>query len=941
MGGKKRITMVGSQIYNLAGDIKDRQDFVKSVVLSNVLSGTSKSVGEDLVNSIMTGNGIRLNRFLKWVERKGYHNYIDYTVSSFNAGNSFDQSILIEELPIKEGYETRIIGSDIGSPNYNYFIEQWLSDNRPDLINEIYIINSEPIYDIDTGEETDVQITLEFDNGENVTFLDSNLNIDSQGEYIFCKYYYYADVVANDVVDKGTTILNDEEEFPDRTDWDLLDENVEEFNDVLNITTTITKTYSDGRPNEVVENTVTNDVVFDEITTIYTRTAPDEDYEPPENEDDLKDLIEKTETVTQVDTKKKASDTIITTSEEIVEGVVITTTTEVVTETLDTYRYYKETEQVTYRGVMTNSEVFIYKKGTGNANLDSLFTPVSGGVRAVPMIPIRVKNRWVKDAHNKDLADIVEEAFEKLTNSSLDDVRKNLSSSGSLGDIDYAYIINGVSLNTKEQIGMEYLYLLFKDISNDPNLGSNFNFDEFLEDWNTAYQRSYALDMYRASARLVTKPWTNNQYYWVYDRPYPGPPIPYPILPHKRMVVRSNNSIKWLTKTGLGELIAKEVWESINLNITITWSGMSITRGIGIHPRNIKVGSFATYLSPQQRLPKRVSRTIVSGSGDNRTKRTIRETVYNTFYSYKILHQIDSNNWEEISVHDLHFDNLINRGKSAVIEINNAMADPEESGFVMPLIVPVFNQLSLLKRTKIANATRYLMLNYYESKKQKWYETGLFKLVLIVVMVVVTIYFPPAGPAGWALTAGTAVGLTGIALTIAAYALTFAASVILVKVLTAVASEIFGEEWGIVIGTIAAVATMSAVNGVSLGQTLTESLGQLMRADNILMFTQAGLDSYSNYLQQDSQKMMNEAESIQEKYNKDLNRLRDLQDKMTGGGILTPEELIELRRKNSYIPESMDSFIQRTLMTGSDVANMSKIYIDQFVEITNNLDLAR
>ena len=61
----KKIISVASSVYNLAGDEKDRPIYLKNIIVSNVLSGTKKTLGESLNNGYLTGPGIKLRSFFR------------------------------------------------------------------------------------------------------------------------------------------------------------------------------------------------------------------------------------------------------------------------------------------------------------------------------------------------------------------------------------------------------------------------------------------------------------------------------------------------------------------------------------------------------------------------------------------------------------------------------------------------------------------------------------------------------------------------------------------------------------------------------------------------------------------------------------------------------------------------------------------------------------
>ena len=70
----KKKTYVSSSVWNMAGDIKDRTNYLKSTVVGSVLLG-SGSLGEDIPRAYLNGPGMVLKKYAKWA--KGPSGYDD------------------------------------------------------------------------------------------------------------------------------------------------------------------------------------------------------------------------------------------------------------------------------------------------------------------------------------------------------------------------------------------------------------------------------------------------------------------------------------------------------------------------------------------------------------------------------------------------------------------------------------------------------------------------------------------------------------------------------------------------------------------------------------------------------------------------------------------------------------------------------------------------
>lgn len=82
---------------------------------------------------------------------------------------------------------------------------------------------------------------------------------------------------------------------------------------------------------------------------------------------------------------------------------------------------------------------------------------------------------------------------------------------------------------------------------------------------------------------------------------------------------------------------------------------------------------------------------------------------------------------------------------------------------IVPLDLAITANLTSVELEKLYAMAMQLVVNTYQKVKEKWYQTGIFKIVMFIIAVVITVFFPPAGIA--ALSAMAV--LVGVGLTIA------------------------------------------------------------------------------------------------------------------------------------------------------------------------------
>ena len=109
-----------------------------------------------------------------------------------------------------------------------------------------------------------------------------------------------------------------------------------------------------------------------------------------------------------------------------------------------------------------------------------------------------------------------------------------------------------------------------------------------------------------------------------------------------------------------------------------------------------------------------------------------------------------------------------------------------------------------------------------------------------------------------------------------------------------------------------------------------------MKAENILKLIDAAGQGYQAYVRGSITDMQNDLVKIQEQTNAELKRVREafFDQFGYGGGQIDPMMFIG---SSPVIAESRDTFLARTLMTGSDVADMSHEMLNSYVELTQTL----
>ena len=362
----------------------------------------------------------------------------------------------------------------------------------------------------------------------------------------------------------------------------------------------------------------------------------------------------------------------------------------------------------------------------------------------------------------------------------------------------------------------------------------------------------------------------------------------------------------------LNRLEIKSPGDSIaKLNFVVTWTGIALTSGEGLKKAGAKTGE--VWLT---RVGEEIS----------------------------IHHQLSQTQWETVTVSNLVHKNLVYKDKAVEIKGSEALDGADESGFLVPLHYETVRTMSLIDSTQMMTAATFIVFNSYEVVKQKWYQTGIFKIFVFIALIAITILIPPLGGAATAAWAsiGAMIGLSGIAAIVAGAIITQLVTMLLMRLLSTVGTAIFGEKFGQIFAAVATFVALSMGQNLLGGASLSTAWGNMMSASNLLQLTNATVNGISGYIAASTQGIIQDTQKLIEDYTKESKEITELfaQNIGYGRGIIDPMSLTDTAFGNFL--ETETQFLLRTLMTGSDIAEMSKDMLTNFSDytITTNLPLS-
>ena len=892
---EERIT-VGSSAYNLAGDVARRGNFLKNNILSLIFSGASKrGIGNGIVDAHLAGPATSLIQFYKWAESSGYNTQVGNMGGLIYGATALSEAGFQYLVPVKVTHSQRAISSTIGAIDLHLIAFEWILNNTPNNRDLAFTATLEKILTL-TGKIL-IHYTV---SGIEVSFTPSyNLNNNMPFFYLYHEECKIADSV---VTDTGWVTLTPPDTPPSRASF--VDGTISVVQDGVTVsatvvatgspvtvvetvprtrTTTTVTTYSNSTPTSTVVTTDTLDLSFNKVTGTYTKVTTV--TATPTIKESVTTLVQNEESFYNTlyeDTESSSS--------EVVGGVTVTTTVTVNTPYLETYWAYKQVTTTLKQDKWLPYLLKIYQKGSSSAGDALLFNTPAAVERFFPVIPLRRDNVMVDLTNFPTQYGWNRKATRKAFGSKkkYNDLIDSLADNPSLDQIDHAWVVFGVSLSTKQQDGIKYLYEFFENLANSTPTTPD------------AYKSPSAYEAAWAAFVIAAQTTTNDEF----GTKIPARPIP-PTVQEYTFVNNSSAGIQdWL------------------FNTTITAKGGGQVLGSGFHARsNGKVRNAWLYAKS--------TITLSVPTPDNEGGMVYKPSTTTVIAFGK---QMTVSNWVEYEFMDLTHINNVYQGITATTLATTVIASTDEnSSFIVPLHKNILKDLTLIRRTQLSLECSFLVVNYYDKQTIPWYATGFFQIILVVVIIVVAVYTGYIGPEaagvfGTNAAVGAAVGFSGTAAIVAGAIINAVGAAIVAGLITKVAIRVFGRELGQVVGFIAsalAINSLSSNGTFSLADTWTE----MTKADNLIKMSMSGIQKYGEYMQSQAMIVNAETQAMMLEANTALNEINRLMNELLGDTGVDPSTITDAMR---YATENPEQFLSRTTMTGTEIAETSIKLVEDF-----------
>ena len=282
--------------------------------------------------------------------------------------------------------------------------------------------------------------------------------------------------------------------------------------------------------------------------------------------------------------------------------------------------------------------------------------------------------------------------------------------------------------------------------------------------------------------------------------------------------------------------------------------------------------------------------------------------------------QITASSYEEIEVRGLTHINIVNgANRKGRIEstLKEVVEDKDNNNFIVPLNSYIFDHtLSVTKRINLMYDCIQIIINSYETTKLKWYQTGFFQFVMLVITIVLTIYGLPA--LGVTLQAATAAEIAVMLATQLAIA-------VAVQLAVRVAIKALGVNGALaaILVVVAAAATYQFAGGSGIKNLPWAK--EMMSAVNTLP------SAYNKEVSAMTKDIMEDMAAFQQSAQAQLDEINKKLEEITKQSNLDPLGIFALM--DYYPNESIDDYYYRHCHMG----NPGVLTLDAITDYVDNM----
>lgn len=465
-----------------------------------------------------------------------------------------------------------------------------------------------------------------------------------------------------------------------------------------------------------------------------------------------------------------------------------------------------------------------------------------GQTAYLPVVPIRRANTdLTDDNHNTTDLYTTSKKLLDIFSIDIDTIADKINENPNIADIDNAYIIFGIDIQTTNEVNIRYLCEYF----------------DYLSDVSVYKKTDY-------DTAIVTN-----------KRPFAN-------------VTDIKTSVESLEEYGL------------NIQLRYYYITSELISG--------SIGSTGTAISKTVITPSFTLQDISLSTNDV------------SYIQFQL--QISEQVYKEVKVFGLTHINTIYEGYAVTTSLADSQ-DDDNNNFIIPLYYGIAKQLPLMVRNKLYYDCFRIIITSYDVQTVAWYQSGIFKVILVAVAIVISVYTGGAGSWLAGLAAAADIGMIALISYILPAILTYLAVTYGTKLL----AKATGAEWAMVIGAIVTVITVcyqpSSMNiaGFELptAQTLLQVGSSLIKAGEQLVASAIT-------------EIEKEIAELTASEKEEWTVLEEAEKALDSGIDLNPMRMLSYQQSFVNITtESPDYFYNRTIHTGNIGAlslDVIKYYVD-------------
>lgn len=445
-----------------------------------------------------------------------------------------------------------------------------------------------------------------------------------------------------------------------------------------------------------------------------------------------------------------------------------------------------------------------------------------------PIVPLRRNNSDVMNNTESDLYKTAKVLLDKL-NLDITTLTDLINENPSINQIDHAYVMFGVNINTTVEASKYYLYKFF----------------EYIADISI-----YNMDTYVQS--------TNN------------------IIAN-----RNNFSTSILNKFAPADVSLLEY--GLNIEISYDYVKSTIVNGVVGD-----IGDIDIYI----------------------------QKTGNTFIRFRT--QISDTTYKELIVYNLVQKNII-QGHAVVASLSTNRAE-----LIIPISYDIASSLPLLLRNALYYDSLRMVINSYDEQKVKWYQTGFFKLLLVVVGIAISIYTGGMG----SFLAGLSTAAAGGVIAVISYLLPGVLIGLAINYGMKFVAKITGAEIAMILGAIVSIIGISNIykgsfnffgNSLPTSQLLLQSGSSILNSANALIITEID-------------EVMKDMETFESEAKKKWTLLEEAEKLLDTDLNINPIRLLTQIQPVNIVSESPDAFYTRTVHT-PNIGILTLDVIENYVNV--------